>query len=229
MEIYNPPLKMAYYNRYMRMNMDEIPARDELTKKIYFKNGLSVNCKSTRMKMFLFYHKTQCLCCGIKTAFAAVETSKSANDFHMNFYGLTETGEEVLMTWDHIKPRSLGGKSGQYNAQCLCTVCNCLKGNNHTISEVREMLRNKDKNLWYNRSKPAKIRKSATKRSKIFISENIVKVIFTPCKGEYKENVEIEGYLDRDTMKFYKHFPRKNEHNVYWTVDEVQDDYNIID
>lgn len=42
MEIYDPPLKMAYYNRYMRMNMDEIPARDELTKRIYFKNGLSV-------------------------------------------------------------------------------------------------------------------------------------------------------------------------------------------
>ena len=39
------------------MNMDEIPARDELTKRIYFKNGLSVNCKSTRMKMFLFYKK----------------------------------------------------------------------------------------------------------------------------------------------------------------------------
>ena len=73
------------------------------------------------------------------------------------------------------------------------------------------------------------MRKSATKRSKFFISKDIVKVIFIPCKGEYKENVEIEGYLDRDTMKFYKHFPKKNEHNVYWTVDEVQDDYSIID
>lgn len=31
LEIYDPPLKMAYYNRYMRMNMDEIPARDELS------------------------------------------------------------------------------------------------------------------------------------------------------------------------------------------------------
>lgn len=83
----------------MRMNMDEIPARDELTKRIYFKNGLSVNCKSTRMKMFLFYRKTQCLCCGIKTAFAAVETSKSANDFHMNFYNVLRKSPTSLV-WD---------------------------------------------------------------------------------------------------------------------------------
>jgi len=228
-EIYDPPLKMDYYNRYMRMNLDEIPERDRVTRRIYFKNGLSVNCKSTRMKMFLFYHKTQCVCCGIKTTFAAVETSKTVKDYHMNFYGLTETGKEVLMTWDHIKPKSLGGKGGQYNAQCLCTVCNCLKGNSRTIAEVQEMLRNKDKNLWYNQKKPVKMRKSSIGRSRIYISDNIVKAIFTPRPGEYKENVEIEGYLDLDTSKFYRKYPRKNEPNVYWSLDRVQDDYIIID
>lgn len=28
-------------------------------------------------------------------------------------------------------------------------------------------------------------------------------------------------------MKFYRYFPKQNEPNVYWTVDKVQDNYNI--
>lgn len=218
---------MEYHNRYMRMNLDEIPPRDEATKKIYFKNGLSVNCKSTRMKMFLYYHKTQCLCCGIKTSFAAVETSKSATDYHMNFYALTETGKEVLMTWDHIQPKSMGGKSGQYNAQCLCTVCNCLKGNNHTLEEVKEMLKNTDKNLWYNKTKPVKMKKASIKKPRLHIPEDVVKVVFTPKDGAYKENRELDGYLDRDSMVFYRHHPISMEKNFCWDLDEVAD-YTIL-
>lgn len=165
MEVYDPPLKLKNYKRYIRMNLDEIPERDKATKRIYFENGLSVNCKSTRMKMFIYYHKTQCVCCGIKTAFAAVETGNDKPEYHMNFYALTEKGEEVLMTWDHIKPKSLGGTNGQSNAQCLCVICNCLKGNSHTIDEVKRMRQNKNKSLWYNRAKPVKMEKSSFKRA----------------------------------------------------------------
>ena len=39
-----------------------------------------------------------------------------------------ENGEEVLMTKDHIIPKSLGGKNTIYNLQPMCQFCNSRKG-----------------------------------------------------------------------------------------------------
>ena len=46
----------------------------------------------------------------------------------MNLYAINEKGEEVLMTKDHIEPKSLGGKNSLNNYQTMCTICNCEKG-----------------------------------------------------------------------------------------------------
>ena len=35
----------------------------------------------------------------------------------------------VPLTWDHVLPKSLGGKGGLYNRQPLCERCNQAKGN----------------------------------------------------------------------------------------------------
>lgn len=44
-------------------------------------------------------------------------------------YALNEHGHEVLMTRDHIIPRSRGGSEGLENMQTMCTKCNSKKGN----------------------------------------------------------------------------------------------------
>jgi len=41
------------------------------------------------------------------------------------------SGHEVLMTKDHIIPKSKGGKNTLKKYQTMCTHCNCRKGSNH--------------------------------------------------------------------------------------------------
>jgi 5-methylcytosine-specific restriction endonuclease McrA len=49
---------------------------------------------------------------------------------HLNLYGLHPThGSLVLMTQDHIRPKSRGGKDNIENLQTMCTICNRRKGN----------------------------------------------------------------------------------------------------
>jgi 5-methylcytosine-specific restriction endonuclease McrA len=46
---------------------------------------------------------------------------------HLNLYAVTETGERVLMTKDHIVPRSRGGANQHENYQTMCIICNQQK------------------------------------------------------------------------------------------------------
>lgn len=48
---------------------------------------------------------------------------------HLNLYGVRPgTGNEVLMTKDHIFPKSKGGAGGLSNLQTMCEKCNRRKG-----------------------------------------------------------------------------------------------------
>ncbi len=48
---------------------------------------------------------------------------------HLNPYGIGQQGQEVLMTLDHIHPRSKGGPKEDSNIQVLCRDCNRIKAN----------------------------------------------------------------------------------------------------
>lgn len=50
-----------------------------------------------------------------------------AKQLHLDLYA--EDG--VMMTIDHITPKSKGGKNEMSNYQCLCKICNETKGNSH--------------------------------------------------------------------------------------------------
>lgn len=112
----------------------------------YTFDGDSVNLLSDRLKTFCF-KGLSCVCCGISGSFFAKERHMKSikikkgkrtirrehvtnidQPFHFNLYAVI-AGFEILMTKDHIIPRSLGGKDSLINYQTMCTICNRKKGN----------------------------------------------------------------------------------------------------
>lgn len=62
------------------------------------------------------------------------------NDWHLNLYGTNKHGHEVMMTKDHIIPKSKGGPDHLDNYQPMCEACNHRKGDKidqaYTPSEI---------------------------------------------------------------------------------------------
>lgn len=72
-------------------------------------------------------HGLECVCCGLVGAFFALETQKEGITPHLNLYAIDSDGDEVLMTHDHIIPRSKQGRNTLENAQVMCKPCNAKK------------------------------------------------------------------------------------------------------
>ena len=76
------------------------------------------------LRYMTFYQKgTTCVCCGRKGAYFKLDKGdkpKDPNRRHFNLYA--EDG--ILMTKDHIKPRSKGGRDNIKNMQTMCVICN---------------------------------------------------------------------------------------------------------
>lgn len=88
-----------------------------------------IKVHSDRYKTF-FAKGYKCECCGIEGSFFAKEKHRghNSNKYHLNLYGINDKGEEVLMTKDHILPKSKGGKDNISNYQTMCCICNERKG-----------------------------------------------------------------------------------------------------
>lgn len=88
--------------------------------------GFDVYPRSLRYKTFIEKGYT-CVCCGRKGAYYALECNEKLNPnrAHFNLY----SEDDVLMTKDHILPKSKGGKDCIDNMQTMCVICNKQKGN----------------------------------------------------------------------------------------------------
>lgn len=95
-------------------------------------DGVSIKMGSARYKLF----KTKgisCVQCQVEGKYFAIERTFSESipngRWHLNLYAIDDLGKEVLMTKDHIIPKSKGGKNELENYQPMCLVCNNKKGN----------------------------------------------------------------------------------------------------
>lgn len=81
------------------------------------------------LRYMTFYQKgVNCCKCGRKGAYFTLD--KHSKDYdgprrHFNLY----SEDDVLMTKDHILPKSKGGKNKVSNMQTMCVYCNKAKGN----------------------------------------------------------------------------------------------------
>lgn len=100
---------------------------DPNAKKVY--DGHEVKMWSLRYQTF--QNSISCVSCGLTGQYFALEKSKYETfpRYHFNLYAKLENGEEVLITKDHINPKSLGGKDEIKNMQTMCKVCNEIKMN----------------------------------------------------------------------------------------------------
>lgn len=87
----------------------------------------SIKLYSLRLQTF----KTKgikCVSCGIEGQYFILEEHHKQGTPHFGLYAVDEAGVEVLMTKDHIVPKSAGGKDFLGNLQPMCARCNTQKG-----------------------------------------------------------------------------------------------------
>jgi hypothetical protein len=89
--------------------------------------GEYIKMSSYRYQLFAL-KGIQCVNCKIKGEFFAMEKSGRSKRYHLNLYG-RRNNTEVLMTKDHILPKSKGGLDQLENFQTMCVYCNSKKGN----------------------------------------------------------------------------------------------------
>lgn len=87
-------------------------------------NGYTINMNRDNLKLFFRNHT--CIKCGLEGQYFVMEST--GDNPHFNLYALKE-GKEVLMTKDHIIPKSKNGKDVMSNFQTMCITCNQEKGN----------------------------------------------------------------------------------------------------
>ena len=77
-------------------------------------------------------HGTACVRCGAKGLVFVLEKDRKFPEQkgHFNLYGQRPSGMYVLMTKDHIVPKSKGGPDRLSNYQTMCAICNVKKGGN---------------------------------------------------------------------------------------------------
>lgn len=88
-------------------------------------SGHTVKVAGARLRTFAT-KGVDCVCCCAKGSFYRVEDNYSGA--HLNLYAIKEGGREVLMTRDHIIPKSHGGSNGVSNMAPMCVDCNNARG-----------------------------------------------------------------------------------------------------
>lgn len=109
--------------------------RESTTHMMFEGNKIKLNS----LRLRTFKHKG-CVCvrCGIIGTKFIVERDMwygrganrrvNTNAYHINLYGYTETGQERLLTKDHILARANRGRDELDNMQTMCDRCNRKKG-----------------------------------------------------------------------------------------------------
>ncbi len=122
---------MKQYLRHSTMTIEEFMSLAKSGGKKTIVDDKKINLESLRLKTFV-EKGTACVSCGAKATYAAIERDKIRNEalesWHINLYATLESGKDVLMTKDHIVPKSKGGRDTLENMQTMCSRCNSKKG-----------------------------------------------------------------------------------------------------
>lgn len=108
-----------------------------------------VNVTSLRIRLFKA-KGTKCVCCGLEGNVFIENKAKNDTVYHLNLYHETEDKDLILMTKDHIVPKSAGGEDTLENLQVMCEDCNSMKSSvndNLAKDQIIEITKNNIKKL----------------------------------------------------------------------------------
>lgn len=100
-------------------------------------DGKKVRINTRTLKCFR-YKGTTCASCGREGVFFKLVRYKELDYYHPWLFARHEKHGIVLMTKDHIYPKSLGGTDGFENLQVMCATCNSKKGSEVQEAQVAE-------------------------------------------------------------------------------------------
>jgi len=86
-------------------------------------NGDMIHMNSQRYHLFK-ERGTVCVACGLKGQYFVKEKTRKDYPYHFNLYGIDENNEEMMLTKDHVMPKSKGGSNHISNYQTMCKKCN---------------------------------------------------------------------------------------------------------
>jgi len=86
----------------------------------------------------VFKESQACAACGRLGTVLMLDINPGDKSPHLNLYAVGDNCL-VLMTRDHIVPRSLGGSEGLHNQRTMCSPCNHFRANDEslTLEEIR--------------------------------------------------------------------------------------------
>ena len=90
-------------------------------KKQYYTDSCGNRMSVRRARVFL--EKGVNCKCGLQGSFFALEKWGDGG-LHLDLYAKDEVGDDVLMTIDHINPKSNGGPDTIENYETMCKACN---------------------------------------------------------------------------------------------------------
>lgn len=134
--------------RLAEFNIDDVlPHISREDRKREYKVGEKVyEVRMDSSRYFVFRENLRCSACGLEGIKFCLELSPSDKNPHFNLYGL-ENGRLILMTKDHMHPKSYGGIDIHSNYQTMCAICNNLKGSsNIPLEKIRELRKLYDDN-----------------------------------------------------------------------------------
>lgn len=97
------------------------------------------------LRLRTFKRSRTCVCCGRVGTSIGLDLPDGQDKPHFNLYCI-ENGSKILMTKDHIVPKSKGGKNHISNMQTMCCHCNVRKGDK-SPEEYRDYLSSKNNKL----------------------------------------------------------------------------------
>lgn len=110
-------LKKATILKTVMLSLDSLPIKE-----------LEANKEHRRLKLY-YYKGTTCVKCGrvgTKLIKAQIRHKDGVRDVHKDIF----TDDDIMITVDHIIPRSKGGaREDLRNMQVMCQECNADKGN----------------------------------------------------------------------------------------------------